>query len=86
MPWEGFNHHLWQNGSLQEIKTTSFQFFDRNEAIDSFMKMSITFMGMIAYGHGNSWYAYYSLNIFLDGLKLYHWVHCKIVAWRQITT
>ena len=49
---------------MDHSKTASPHFSYKSKAIDSFMKMPIAVIGMIAHGHGDMRYAHYGLDIF----------------------
>ena len=49
---------------MDHSKTSSPHFSHNSKHMDSFMKLSIFVMGMIAHGHGDVRYAHYGLDIF----------------------
>ena len=49
---------------MDHLKTSSPHFSHKSKHMDSFMKLPISVMEMIAHGHGNIRYAHYGLDIF----------------------
>jgi len=49
---------------MDHSKTTSPPHSHKDKGIDSFMKMPLVVIGMIAHGHGDVRYAHYGLDIF----------------------
>ena len=52
------------HNKMDHSKTSSPHFSHKNKHMDSFMKLLVSVIGMIAHGHGNVCYAYYELDIF----------------------
>ena len=49
---------------MDHSKTTSPHFFHKSKSVDSFIKLPVSAIGMIAHGHGNLRYAHYGLDIY----------------------
>jgi hypothetical protein len=52
------------HNKMDHLKTTFLYFFHKNKAIDSFMKLLVAVMGLIAHGHGDFQYAHYGLDTY----------------------
>jgi hypothetical protein len=49
---------------MDHLKTASPHFSHKNKVTNSFMKLPVAVTGMTAHGHGDVWYAQYSLDIY----------------------
>ena len=49
---------------MDHSKTTSLVYSHKNKQIDSYMRLPIAVIGIIAHGHGDYWYAHFGINIY----------------------